>query len=75
MWLVRNIDDTLILYQNKPVRTKKGWEEGGKYFIVGEFPLENVPAFIEQQEWKAAPLQIKFEIKNKLNFITKLLLF
>ena len=56
MWLVRNIDDTLILYQNKPVRTKKGWEEGGKYFIIGEFPFENVPAFMEQQQWKDTPL-------------------
>ena len=65
MWLVRNIDNTLILYQNKPVRTKKDWEEGGKYFIIGEFPLENVPAFMEQQQWKDAPLQIKFEIKKK----------
>ena len=65
MWLVRNIDNTLILYQNKPVRTKKGWEEGGKYFIIGEFPFENIPAFIEQQQWKDTPLQIKFEIKKK----------
>ena len=64
MWLVRNIDDTLILYQNKPVRTKKGWEEGGKYFIIGDFPSENVPAFMEQQQWNDAQSHVKCELKK-----------
>jgi hypothetical protein len=65
MWLVRNTDGVLLLYQNKPVRVKDGWAGGGLSFVVGDFPLEHVPSFAEQQQWKDAPLQIKFEMKKK----------
>jgi hypothetical protein len=32
---------------------------------LGEFPLTDLPAFIQQQQWKDAPIQVKFEIKKK----------
>lgn len=65
MWLVRNPSGVLILYQNKPTRAKDGWFDGGLHFVIGDFPIEHVPSFAEQLQWKDAPLQIKFEIKKK----------
>jgi hypothetical protein len=32
---------------------------------VGDFPLEHVPSFAEQQQWKDAPLQIKLSMVKK----------
>jgi hypothetical protein len=54
-----------LLFQNKPTRAKDGWSGGGLSFVVGDFPLEHVPSFAEQQQWKDAPLQVKFEMKKK----------
>ena len=65
MWLVRSFDGALILYQNKPTRARNCWIGGGSSFVVGEFPLEHVPAYAEQQEWKDAPLQIKLSMVKK----------
>lgn len=65
MWLVRNTFGELILYQNKPTRTRSGWAGGGLYFVIGDFPFEHVPSFAEQLQWKDAPMQVKFEIKKK----------
>jgi hypothetical protein len=65
MWIVRNTDGVLLLYQNKPIRARDGWSGGGACFVVGDFPLEHVPSFAEQQQWKDAPIQVKFEIKKK----------
>lgn len=65
MWLVRNIDGVLLLYQNKPTRARDGWSGGGLCFVVGDFPLEHVPSFAEQQQWKDAPLQIKLLMVKK----------
>ena len=65
MWLVKNKDGVLLLYENKPTRAKDGWSGGGKSFVIGEFPVENPPSFVTLQEWKDAPLQVKFELKKK----------
>jgi hypothetical protein len=65
MWLVRNIDGVLLLYQNKPTRARDGWSGGGLCFVVGDFPLEHVPSYAEQQQRKDAPLQVKLEMKKR----------
>jgi hypothetical protein len=65
MWLVRNIDGVLLLYQNKPTRAKDGWSGGGLCFVVGDFPLEHVPSYAEQLKWKDAPLQVKLSMVKK----------
>lgn len=65
MWLARNKDGVLLLFQNKPTRTKEGWAGGGLSFVAGDFPVEHVPSYAELLEWKDAPLQVKYEMKKK----------
>ena len=65
MWIVKDKDGTKLLFEKKPVRFKDGWKSDGRFFIIGSFPLIEVPAFIDLMEWKDAPIQVKFEIKKK----------
>ena len=33
--------------------------------MLGKFPFNNTPSFVNQIEWKDTPLQVKFEFKKK----------
>ena len=67
MWIVTNKDGSKWLYERKPERSTKEWfAEGMATQISGScFPFNELPSFIEQQQWKDAPIQVKFEIKKK----------
>ena len=67
MWVVTNKDGSKWLYEKKPERNSKEWySEGMAALLSGAvFPFNDLPAFIEQQQWKDAPIQVKFEIKKK----------
>ena len=36
-----------------------------KCIMLGKFPFNNTPSFVNQIEWKDTPLQVKFEFKKK----------
>ena len=67
MWVATNKDGSKWLYERKPERGTKTWfAEGMAAQISGAaFPFNELPSFIQQQEWKDAPIQVKFEIKKK----------
>lgn len=67
MWVVTNKDGSKWLYEKKPERDNKEWyAEGMATLLSGAaFPFNNLPSFVEQQQWKDAPIQVKFEIKKK----------
>lgn len=67
MWVATNKDGSKWLYEKKPERDNKEWyAEGMATLLSGAaFPFNNLPSFVEQQQWKDAPIQVKFEIKKK----------
>jgi hypothetical protein len=65
MFIATDQDGTKWLFEKKPERKKNCWANSGKLQKLGEFPFNELPSFVQQQEWKDAPLQIKFEIKKK----------
>lgn len=65
MWVVTAKDETKWLFDSKPERGKFGWLNGGASVELGKFPLNELPSFVQQQQWKDAPIQVKFEIKKK----------
>ena len=65
MWIVSDKDDTKWLCETKPTREKNSWSDKGKCIMLGEFPFNNTPSFVNQIEWKDTPLQVKFELKKK----------
>ena len=65
MWIARDKDGTLLLFEKKPGRAKDRWEWQERFFIIGTFPLVDVPSFVNQLEWKDAPLQIKLSMTKK----------
>ena len=65
-WIVTDIDENKWLFDKKPERVKTGWLNGGTSIELGKmFPFTELPSFIEQQEWKDAPLQVKISIVKK----------
>jgi hypothetical protein len=69
MWIVTDkTTNNKWLSKNKPVRQERRgiWDfPDGEFQILDKFPFEELPAFIKDQQWKDAPIQIKFEIKKK----------
>lgn len=66
MWVVTAKDESKWLFEAKPERSKFGWINGGASVELGkQFPLTELPSFVQQQQWKDSPIQIKFEIKKK----------
>ena len=65
MWIVSDKDDTKWLCETKPTREKNSWSDKGRCIMLGEFPFNNTPSFVNQIEWKDTPLQVKFELKKK----------
>ena len=65
MWIATDQDGSKWLFEKKPERKGVFWASNGKAQKLKSFPFEDIPAFIELQEWKDAPVQIKFEIKKK----------
>lgn len=66
MWIVSDKDDTKWLCETKPTREKNSWSDKGKCIMLGEFPFNNTPSFVNQIEWKDTPIQVKFELKKKM---------
>lgn len=66
MWVTTDPSNEKILWESKPDRIKTGWVNGGTFLRIGKtFPFLDLPSFIQQQQWKDAPIQIKFDIKKK----------
>lgn len=67
MWVATNKDGAKWLYEKKPERSNKEWySEGMAALLSGAtFPFNDLPAFIQQQQWKDAPIQIKLSIIKK----------
>lgn len=66
MWVTTNPSNEKILWESKPDRIKTGWANGGTFLRIGKtFPFLDLPSFVQQQQWKDAPIQVKFEIKKK----------
>ena len=65
-WIVTDINENKWLFDKKPERVKTGWLNGGTSIELGKmFPFTELPSFIEQQEWKDTPLQVKISIVKK----------
>ena len=65
-WIVTDKGGSKWLFDKKPERTKTGWLNGGASIELGKvFPFIELPSFIEQQEWKDAPLQVKISMVKK----------
>lgn len=65
MWIATDQDGEKRLFENKPTRNGKVWTNVGESCNLDKFPFIDIPAFVQQQQWKDAPIQIKFEIKKK----------
>ena len=58
-WVVTYKDGSKRLFDKKPERVKTGWLNGGTSIELGKiFPFTELPSFIEQKEWKAAPFVV-----------------
>ena len=65
-WVVTDKGGSKWLFDKKPERAKTGWLNGGTRIELGKvFPFTELPSFIEQQEWKDTPLQVKISIVKK----------
>ena len=65
-WVVTYKDGSKRLFDKKPERVKTGWLNGGTSIELGKiFPFTELPSFIEHQEWKDTPLQVKISIVKK----------
>jgi hypothetical protein len=65
-WVVTDKNGDKWLFDKKPERSKTGWLNENASIALGEvFPFTELPSFIEQQEWKDAPLQVKISIVKK----------
>lgn len=69
MWVVTDKATNIKwLSKNKPIRQERRgiWDfSDGEFQMLGKFPFEELPSFIKEQQWKDAPIQVKFEIKKK----------
>ena len=65
MWITTDPSGEKILWELKPDRIKNGWVNGGAFVRLGKFPFTDLPSFVDLQQWKDAPLQVKFEIKKR----------
>lgn len=67
MWVTTDTFGDRFLWEKKPERSinRKHWISGGRVVKIGEdFPFENLPSFIQQQQWKDAPIQVKLNISK-----------
>lgn len=66
MWVATDSDNDKWLFEDKPVRVGDVWNNQGNACSLDDFPFkDHLPSFIQQQQWKDAPIQVKFEIKKK----------
>jgi hypothetical protein len=67
MWVVTDSDNEKWLFENKPIRSGMVWTNtGGGALPLNDFPFkDHLPSFIQQQQWKDAPLQIKLSMVKK----------
>lgn len=66
MWITTDKDGDKFIFDKKPERLENVWDSDCDSLSLDQFPFkDNLPSFIQQQQWKDAPIQIKFEIKKK----------
>ena len=66
MWIVTDQANEKLMFESKPDRVKTGWVNGGTFIRIGNaFPFTELPSFIQQQQWKDAPIQVKLSIVKK----------
>lgn len=69
MWVVTDkTTNHKWLSEKKPIRDERRgiWDFlNGNHQLLDKFPFEELPTFIKEQQWKDAPIQVKFEIKKK----------
>lgn len=66
-WLVTDKCGDKWLFENKPFRDGDVWLcYRGATCGLDVFPFkDSLPSFVEQQQWKDAPLQVKIKIEKK----------
>ena len=66
MWIATDKCGDKWIFENKPERDCTMWTGKGHTCGLDIFPFkDNIPSFVQQQQWKDAPIQIKLEIKKK----------
>lgn len=65
MWLVTDTTGEKLMFESKPDRVKTGWVNGGAYVRLNTFPFNDLPSFVQQQQWKDTPLQVKLSLVKK----------
>ena len=65
MWIATDQCGDKWLFKDKPTREGRAWASQGEAYSLNGFFKDLVPSFVEQQQWKDAPIQVKFEIKKK----------
>ena len=66
MWIATDQDGEQYIFEDKPVRDGKVWTNNGDSRSLKIFPFrDNLPSFIQQQQWKDAPIQVKVSIVKK----------
>ena len=68
MWVTTERNGTKYLWERKPERTTKGggeWINGGQVVCLAYYPFDELPSFIQQQQWKDAPIQVKLTLSKK----------
>lgn len=65
MWIVTDRSNEKLMFESKPDRVTTGWVNGGAFIRLGDsFPFTKLPSFIQQQQWKDAPIQVKLNISK-----------
>lgn len=66
-WIATDKCGDRWIFENKPVRDGDQWTSStGNTCGLDIFPFrDNLPSFVEQQQWKDAPLQVKIKIEKK----------
>ena len=66
-WIVTDKCGDRWIFESKPVRDGDQWiSSTGNTCGLDIFPFrDSLPSFVEQQQWKDAPLQVKIKIEKK----------
>ena len=66
-WIATDKSGDRWIFENKPYRNGNDWDvDSGNICGLDIFPFkDNLPSFVEQQQWKDTPLQVKIKIEKK----------
>lgn len=65
MWVATDQCGDKWLFKSKPLREGKYWKSKDEAYSLNGFFKDLLPSFIQQQQWKDAPIQIKLSIVKK----------